>query len=236
MTDSLAQTMAPVVLTEDGERPLTADEQRQYERDADTWWTANSLPVLGQLTADWLEGRSLFLPAYCATGPDPETTDLIPTLAALNRAGLVTDSSQPGHGPVEGYDGRMWLQRAYVSGYTDAGTIHSLAATLAHHDDLILWCRPVKHGARKPAPDRDYFPATIRENDDTAETGEYDVNTVAGLTPTRRDVKDLYRGELNPAAIKTLQRAWHVTVADTEYRTDGRLWAFLAEWAKRRTI
>lgn len=138
MTDSLAQTMAPIVRTEDGERPLTADEQRQYERDADTWWTANSLPALGQLTADWLEGRSLFLPAYCATGPDPETTDLIPTLAALNRAGLVTDSSQPGHGPVEGYDGRMWLQRAYVSGYTDAGTIHSLAAALAHHDDLIL--------------------------------------------------------------------------------------------------
>jgi hypothetical protein len=225
----------PPVPTADGDRRMTPTEHAQHRQDRDDWWNATSIAQMGRLTADWLEGRRYFLPGYAAAGPAAETRDLTAHLAAYNRAGFLTISSQPGHGPREGYDGRMWLQRAYVSGYTDVDTIHSLGAALAeHHDDITLWCLPVRQGPRKPELDRDYFPVTLRENDDTATTGDYDVNTVAGLTPNRRHVKGLYRGDLNPAAIKMLQGAWHVTISDNGYHQDDRLWTVLADWAKQR--
>jgi hypothetical protein len=219
----------------DQERPLTVDEIEQWHADADTWRQAATLTELADLGANWLEGKNIYLPAYFGADPDPETRPLIPTLAALNRAGIFTDSSQPGHGPVEGYDGRMWMQRAYVSGYTDADTMRSLGAAFGtHRDTLIFWCLPVRQGPRRAALDRDYFPATLRENDDIAETGLCEVMSVAGLTPTRRDVKELYGGDLSRAAVKTLQDAWHVTVAENEYEDSGRLWTTLADWANRR--
>lgn len=220
----------------DNERPLTPAEIDQWHADADTWRHARTLPELANLGADWLEGKNLFLPAYFGADPDPETRPLIPTLAAVNRAGIFTDTSQPGHGPCEGYDGRMWLQRAYVSGYTDIDTIHSLGAALAeHHDGITLWCLPARQGPSNPVQDRDYFPVTIREDDDTAETGAYEVMSVAGLTPNYRHVKELYGGDLNRAAIKTLQGAWHVTVSDNDYHDHDWLWTALADWAARRT-
>lgn len=81
------------------------------------WNKAASVADLGQLMADWLEGRIPRRPGYYGRRPDPETTTrLIRTLAAINRAGYVTDCSQPGSdGP--GFDGARWRQRAGVTGF-----------------------------------------------------------------------------------------------------------------------
>ena len=59
-----------------------------------SWKTARSLADLGELTARWLEGTEPNHPC-CASGADEETSPLIVELAALNRAGFVTDFSQP---------------------------------------------------------------------------------------------------------------------------------------------
>ncbi len=40
-----------------------------------------------------------------------------PSLAAANRAGSFTDTSQPSEPPAAEYNGEMWLQRAGVTGY-----------------------------------------------------------------------------------------------------------------------
>lgn len=58
-----------------------------------TWAEAASLEDLGETMAQFLEGRVPDAPTH---GPlDPETSSVVETLTALNRAGLITYSSQP---------------------------------------------------------------------------------------------------------------------------------------------
>lgn len=61
-----------------------------------TWKAARTFGDMCDLMALWLEGRIRNRPAYLARRPEPETVPLITTLAAANRAGFLTDDSQPG--------------------------------------------------------------------------------------------------------------------------------------------
>lgn len=86
--------------------------------DRNRWKAAQNLGQLGGLMALWLEGHIASWPGYQPNwGPDEETHELIPTLAAANRAGYVTIGSQPGIDPVKGFDGQIWQQRAAVEGF-----------------------------------------------------------------------------------------------------------------------
>ncbi|MFC8009133.1 DUF6919 domain-containing protein [Streptomyces cinereoruber] len=82
------------------------------------WRSAQTIGDLGRMMAGWLEGRIPARPGYYDTRPDTETNPLIPTLARLNRAGIVTVDSQPGL-EGRGYDGAHWRQKAYVEAYID---------------------------------------------------------------------------------------------------------------------
>ena len=65
--------------------------------DRKRWASARTPADVGELTAQWLEGRIASQPGYApGCGPDPETADLTGVLAACNRAGFITDTSQPG--------------------------------------------------------------------------------------------------------------------------------------------
>lgn len=221
----------PVVREETGDRPLTCDERARYRADAQPWFRATSLRSLGQLTADWLEGRNLYLPAYGATCPDPETRPLIPALAAANRAGLVTDCSQPGQEPELGYNGRLWRQLAAVSGFCDERTAASLADAFAPHateDGLYvyIWAPGRKRRDRRPEYE---IPATLHA--DPHNPGDQWLSTVFGPPLTRREIRSIYRGNLPRAAVKTLQGAWQVTLADTEYGRNDLLWPLIEKWA-----
>ncbi|CAL9677820.1 hypothetical protein SUDANB105_08131 (plasmid) [Streptomyces sp. enrichment culture] len=82
------------------------------------WKTAATLADLGDLMALWLEGEIASWPGYApGCGPDEETRELIPTLAAANRAGYITIASQPGVDPESGFDGLIWTQKAAVEGF-----------------------------------------------------------------------------------------------------------------------
>ncbi|MEW1551298.1 DUF6919 domain-containing protein [Streptomyces tsukubensis] len=82
------------------------------------WKTAETLSDLGDLMAEWLEGTISSWPGYArGYGPEEETRDLIPALAAACRAGYVTTCSQPGQDRVTGMDGLPWEQRAAVEGF-----------------------------------------------------------------------------------------------------------------------
>ncbi|ONK09280.1 hypothetical protein [Streptomyces sp. MP131-18] len=81
------------------------------------WRSARTVADLGVLMAAWLEGQIASRPGYQPRyGPDGETTDLIPVLAACNRAGFLTDDSQPGDAGEEP-GGTLWEQRAAVTGF-----------------------------------------------------------------------------------------------------------------------
>lgn len=111
------------------------------------WAGADTVADAGKLTARWLEGDLQTQPGYYGR-PADETTDLIPTLAALNRAEYVTIGSQPGEGPVTGWDGREWWQRAAVDGLVaadDSGTLERIEKACADAGLMFIW----HEGARR---------------------------------------------------------------------------------------
>lgn len=103
------------------------------------WAAARTLDDLGELTAQWLEGRIAYYPRYGVEedpGPDHETILLVPVLAALNRAGFLTEGSQPGEEPAAGlYD---WQQRATVRGFADDATLARIEAAVRGSGLLLI--------------------------------------------------------------------------------------------------
>jgi hypothetical protein len=77
---------------------------------AQLWQKASSLTELCELSAQFIEGKIKFCPTYCAENVDEESAPLTDHLAALNRAGLLTNCSQPG------MDQGHSKQRAFVTG------------------------------------------------------------------------------------------------------------------------
>lgn len=117
-----------------GRPDLNAEEDDCQEMSAEDAGLARArtLADLGELTARWLEGKIKSLPTVIpGYGPDEETTKLIPVLAAVNRAGYVTDFSQPGEAE------RRWTQRAAVSGFASAATFTALCAAAANSGLII---------------------------------------------------------------------------------------------------
>ncbi|MFC9602465.1 DUF6919 domain-containing protein [Streptomyces niveus] len=106
-------------------------------RDRKRWRAPQSAAGLGQPMALWLEGTIRSWPGYAPNwGPDEETAHLVPTLAALNRAGFVTVGSQPGQAGT-GVDGQWWEQRAAVEGYVSDRALYERLLDVADEAGLI---------------------------------------------------------------------------------------------------
>jgi Domain of unknown function (DUF6919) len=84
------------------------------------WASAGCLADLGELTALWCEGHLTQTPGH-AGPPAAETLPYLDLLAAVNRAGFVTENSQAAK------PGRT----AWVCGFADVGTAGRLAAAAA---------------------------------------------------------------------------------------------------------
>lgn len=185
------------------------------------WREAATLTELGDLTARWLTGQLTSQPGYApGHGPDPETNELIPTLARACRAGYVTHGSQPGTPPEPGYDGARWSQRAVVDGWIDPERTDALTAA-ASAAGLVVTSHPVyrwRHHARRAD---DGIDATQRERR---------VVTVFGRPWARADVRFNY-DECSGDAIEALYRAQRVTIAAPDYGPDRRVWQTLDQWA-----
>lgn len=165
------------------------------------WQSATTLADLGHLTAAWLEGDIKSQPAYQAGfGADDETTPLIPTLARLNRLGFVTNQSQPGFEGL-GYDGRLWRQRAAVSGWVADPDMVRQLTTL---DGLIALSGP---GGRQV----------------TVTTVDGQPYTWFGM-PLPEPETRLFYDVLNDTALAALLGATQITLIDLEYGPSSRLW------------
>ncbi|MGJ5797530.1 DUF6919 domain-containing protein [Streptomyces griseorubiginosus] len=102
------------------------------------WRSARTISDLGELMALWLEGKIAsrlgYQPRY---GPDDETAHLVPTLAALCRAGYVTTQSQPGLVGTS-MDGLWWEQRAALELVVTDPTLFHRLVDAAYAADLIV--------------------------------------------------------------------------------------------------
>ncbi|OMI34401.1 DUF6919 domain-containing protein [Streptomyces sparsogenes] len=177
------------------------------------WKSARSVADLGNLMADWLEGRIPTRPGYCDTQPDEETNHLIPVLAPACRAGLVTTNSQPGHPPVRGYDGRTWRQRAFVEGWIADGALLARIRAAAKRAGMTV----VAHGPSSRGGD--WIPLTDADDEIQMAAGDYPGH--------RRMINTEWRG-IGRHATNELCHATHIDLIDPVWGRDDRLWPALA--------
>jgi hypothetical protein len=186
--------------------------------DAERWRAARTLADLGELTAQWPEGAITSVPTvWPGCGPDEETTELIPVLAACNRARYVTTVSQPGAGPAPGYDGQSWTQRAAVEGFAAAGAAAALRACTAGTPLIVLVTVPAGDIGRDQVARN---PVTLAGDQE---------NTWFGSHFDRGDIEDDQAGYgiCHPYAIEAPCAAWQVTIIDPEWGRNDVLWTVL---------
>ncbi|WP_331764336.1 DUF6919 domain-containing protein [Streptomyces sp. NBC_01506] len=178
------------------------------------WKAVTTVADLGELMARWLEGEIASRPGYAARyGPDEETAHLVPTLAALCRAGYVTTQSQPGFAGT-GVDGLWWEQRAAVDlVVTDPELLHRLvdAATSAGMVVRVNDHR-LDHGQDEPV-----IVTTCDGEPITAFGGRISRANMAVQWP-----------ELNRDLYDQVAHGRYVSIVAPEYGLDGeRLWVVL---------
>lgn len=187
------------------------------------WRDAQSLRDLGDLTADWLEGKVLSHPiCWPRRGPDAETQALTPVLARANRAGLVTDASQPGVAGETGPSGETWRQRAAVQGWMAPEQACDLECAA-----LSEGFRVVRHTTlrrRLDSPSSEWIDVTMKGDD---------VVTGFGQQPYVHDLRH-WLSRCGRGAIEGLLGAHLVAVASSEYGHDDRVWDLLDSWSRRQ--
>lgn len=193
--------------------------------DRKRWQAATSLLDLGELTAQWLEGRIASQPAYEPNcGPDPETERLIPVLAKLNRAGYVTSCSQPGIPPTQGWNGKLWQQRAAVDGFADGPMMLDIEDA-ARAAGLVV----ITHLTPGRGPLGWLTGKVLAGDDRTVVTASTDGegHTWFGGLLSRSNVTYLYDDAVSRKGLRALLDAWQVTVLDPVWGRDDVLWPAL---------
>ena len=190
------------------------------QSDRATWQSARTLAEVGELTARWIEGSIGEQPQYRGPSDIEDPARLVPVLARLNRAGLVTTASSSGEsGP--GYDGEHWQQRAAVEAFASPGAASALTDTAADSGLIVVAFDPATLPRRHWNTTRQ-VPVTLRAGE------EY---TWFGQQWCRREIcgPRLGWGICNPAAIAALCSAWQVTVIDPEWGRADLLWDVLEQ-------
>jgi len=199
----------------EADHPMTTTKRQAHRECMRRWAQAKTIADLGQLGALWLEGAIPSQPGYeQMCGPDPETANLVPVLARLNRAGFFTCGSQPG------VMGDHWQQRAAVDGFiSDPDLFASIVAAMAARADDVagLWMIRYDSPSRWRNDYRSARPVTQYADEDY---------TWFGARLSRRCLRFLY-GETG--ALDALYGAWQVTVIDEVWGRDDELWAALDE-------
>jgi hypothetical protein len=177
------------------------------------WEPVNSLADLGAFCAQWLLGEIRSQPAYAqGFGPDPETVPYLEELAAVNRAGFYTTSSQPGLAD-SGMGTGWWTQQAEVQGFADDDMRDRL--------ELAARARGLHFFAHRAQAKPDCPKVTIDYGGGPVQT--------RGVWLSKRYINGTYR-TASPEVRAALINAWQVTIIDPGHGND-RLWPLLAEVA-----
>lgn len=189
--------------------------------DRDAWLAADTLLELGELTARWLDGDVGTQPGEMpGCGPSEETGPLIHVLTELNRAGLLTDVSQPGFAATPGADGALWAQRAAIRGVLDTTRAAQLAEQaraagfiVTHYPAAPRWNRRTRTAA-----------TTVTTRDDQP-------RLAVGEARSRRSIRRQYGYRCHRGAVDTIAAAAQITIIDPAFNGRRDLWTFLSAWA-----
>jgi hypothetical protein len=179
--------------------------------DSGRWHSARTLADLGWLTALFLQGHIGQTPSHDGP-PDRETADLITALTACNRAGFVTDNSQPGV-PSDAYGSG---QRAWVSGFASNDVLARLRVAAAGTGLIVSAARADEDS---PGP---LIPVTLDYGEEF---------TWAGGGQPRSELEDHYGRLCHPDAIRAVCDAWQVNIIDPEWGRNDVLWPALEKFA-----
>ena len=184
---------------------MTSIEKQEY-KPLHAWPQATTLTDLGELTAQWLEGRLDHYPCY--DGPiDPETVLLVEALAGFNRHGFLTIFSQPGQ-PI---DEVGFGQRAAVAGFTSARVAKRLARLGLQTDLLVMAFKPGKRGG---------YPVPVSLADGRPVTFQ-------GRSWGNREF-DCFASACSTQAMAALEAAWKVSILDLQWGRNDYLWSQVA--------
>jgi hypothetical protein len=170
-----------------------------------SWADVRTLEDLGEMTARWLEGVEPYHPSCGDGGPDDETAVLVPDLTALNRAGFVTEFSQPAEPLVDGY-----TQRAAVSGFCREDVARRVAALGLATDLIVIAFPPGTEGGH-------YIPITITDYRPYTWAGRYGSGELAHLAEACAE-----------EIVDELRRVWRIDVLDPQWGRDRYLWDHLS--------
>ncbi|MFI1177860.1 DUF6919 domain-containing protein [Streptomyces melanogenes] len=179
------------------------------------WRSARTISDLGGLMALWLEGEIASRPGYQPRyGPEDETAHLVPTLAAVCRAGYVTTQSQPGSAGT-GVDGLWWEQRAALElVVTDPALFHRLVDA-AYAAGLIVRINDYRPGGG------------VQEQPVVATTCDGEAMTAFGGRVSRADMAMQWPG-LHRDLYRAVSTGTYVSIIAPEYGLAGeRLWVVL---------
>ncbi|MFJ7213734.1 DUF6919 domain-containing protein [Amycolatopsis sp. NPDC098790] len=184
------------------------DEHGRNLAERQLWLNAEDLAGIGGLMARWLEGNLSYQPAYYGSAPDEETAELVPVLAALNRAGFVTEFSQPGIQLTNGS-----AQRAAVGGFCDDAMLLNLKVATFGTDLVMLRFASGDTGEGSVV-------VTLDERE------EY---TFLGRTEGPDDLEHGYGEDLSPAGLTALIDAWQIHLFDPVWGRNDLLWPLLTD-------
>lgn len=188
---------------------LRLDQERRdwvaQRAERELWADAHSMADLSELTVQWLERKIDYHPNGYSWGPDPETDEITPALITLNRAGFVTQNSQPG---AEG-SSLYWAQQTSVTGFGDDSTLTRIRAACENTELVVIAHRTPKH----PWP----FRARLDKGGPLAAT------TVGGNQLTERWIR-LQFGGVGDEAYQEILDAWQITVIDPVWGRRDLLW------------
>jgi hypothetical protein len=190
------------------------DEHGRNLAERQLWAGVQDLVGIGGLMAGWLEGDLTYQPAYYGAAPDEETAELVPVLAALNRAGFVTEFSQPGIPLANGS-----AQRAAIGGFCDDVMLLNLMAATFGTDLVMLR----------------FASGDTGEGSVVVTVDELEEYTFLGRTEGSDDLKDGYGEDLSPAGLAALIGAWQVHLFDPVWGRNDLLWPLLADVVELRT-
>jgi hypothetical protein len=190
-------------------------------RELASWREARTLDDLGRLTADWLESTLPAHPGYWGV-PDEETGPLVPVLAAVNRAGLVTVGSQPGVDEIDD-QGVTYRQRAAVELLAQP----ALAASLV---DLVgptflstgVAVRRLGPARRWRCDHSTSVPVTLWGGRPVTDFGAH---------LSRRVLRRYIFAGCGSEALAEVYAAHQVTLVDLVWGRDDQLWPLLADVA-----
>lgn len=179
------------------------------DADRALWAEARTLLDIGELMAQWLEGRISYQPGYGHEGPDEETSDLVEALEKVNRAGFVTDFSQPGgQWPTKR---SFWTQRAAIAGFCDEALTVRLNGQLVGSDLVVLRFQPEHEcgGCHIPL---------------CVSLDGHSENTWIGGPFSAESIDSDYADDLHPDGLAALHAAWQLQIVDPIWGRNDLLW------------